>query len=186
MTNKIAIQLGNNSLKVEGSEEFLDDVLDKFLRAVSTTPQTQSASFAAGSKTGEKVETTPKPKLAKRVPKTTSANRPKIDPNLDIIGLEEFFLDFEAKKDSERAVIFAIFLEEKLSKTKFSQDEIFSCFDAVKAHTKIPNMTSLLQNDNSRTKYFQKDDDGLLSLTVRGTNHYHQVLSQSRKSKKPS
>lgn len=171
MESRLIVDLSTGHLEVSGSEELVKHIFNEF-RADIASRNVRKASPVVADEVDSKVnrDTTTK----KNGPRKTSATS-EVNKDLDTLGVEEFFDTFEPKTDAERAMIFVKFLHEKKGMSNCAIRDIYTCFFAMKDRLKLPSMTSLLNNDRGRTKYFTQND-GVIELTKIGENYFSQKL----------
>lgn len=178
MKNKLVADFLSGKLEVTGSEELVKFIYEDFKSQLgkSNTTVKNVAEFQP------KVDGLP----PKPTPKSVKSPRKKgkasieVDTSLDLAKLPSYFAEFDVKKDAERALIFAVFLQDELSLNPFTASALYSCFFALQGKLKLPNVESLLANDKARTKFFERQGDGQINITTVGRNHFNLKISEPK------
>lgn len=171
MESKLLVNFSTGQLEVTGSEDLIREVYSDFKNQLgktrtATVPQSQNDEVGTSTKTPPK-----KPSKARK-----SGGTGNVNPDLDTTGLENYFGQYDIKKDAERALVFAIFLRDEKKNSDIDADAIYTCFFALKDQLKLPNIDGLINNDTTRTKFFSRGENGELVVTRIGENHFAQKL----------
>lgn len=196
MQNKLSVNLAQGLIEVEGEAAFVREVYSDFkdkLLEQFNGPVSGGNGMPDENPEKDLGETSPKPQASKakktRIRKRTATDssgtpaskgpkyKPKIDPNLALNGLDEFYEQYVPKNNYERVLIFAEFLRTKLSIEPCSADAIYTCFQKLKHKSKVPVAFSQLIIDSRGDKAFiSYESYDEITLTANGENHlYHDM-----------
>lgn len=123
--------------------------------------------------TTEKVISPKKPKPKKK----KSTGKPKFNADLDLLKLPDFYDSHNLKNNSECIVAFLVFLTKELKLEQVSINDVFTCFDHLKAKLKTPGVKKALDNAKHLGHVIDYDR-GMdnIRLTTKGSNLYHHEI----------
>ena len=188
MTAKLQINMSEGMISVEGDEKFVQTIYADFrdrivemnrnrvVRSDIALPRAATSVISADQK-----EKTTKG-AAKKKGAGTHVYQPKVNPDLDLAKLPEFYAQFTTKNNSERILVFAVFIRDQLGIAPCSADDIYSCYFALKSQLEIPeNMYQAFANAWSRTKWVQYISKDEIRITVAGENRYSEMTKSKSK-----
>lgn len=175
---KLAVNIAEGLIEIEGDEKF---VLSAFSEARAALKEMETGSSAP-----EKIQTTfkatPPPQKEEKGSgvktkgstgkgKTSKAAQPVLNANLDLTGLSGFVADHKPAKNTERILVFAAFLRDKLAISPCSFDDIFSCFHAMKSTMKIPQAFAKNMHDAKSEGFIEYVKLNEIEIPIMGENH---------------
>lgn len=192
VNTKLTINLREGILDVEGSDEFVRAIYEDFKGEVAKRQQPINGAHrqlevaSTGSRDSDSLieETKVKPKKRTRHSAVSGEGqkprpakyKPTFDPSLNLKELPEFYDELSPAKASEKILIFAVFLSEKLKMAPCTADHIFTCFFTVKDRTKIPEaFEQAFRDTQSRTHYIHYETLQEISVTIPGSNHFEEM-----------
>jgi len=195
MNTKLAINLSEGTVQVEGTEDFVrfiyqdfKESLSKhvFLRTVETTPPVTSnvePPLLTTDKTPQRRQ--PKKKRSssgeEKLTRPVAYSKPKYNSELDLTGLEEFYDQWKPENNPEKILVFLAFLRDRLGKTSSHSDDVYTCFFAMRARTKIPGAFRQAFHDmKGRTHYIDFETTDSIEISIAGDNWFK---SQTKKLK---
>lgn len=145
MQTKLHINVPQGIVDIEGDPDlvrevyadFRDRLLDKLINT-SENP-IKNGSSAEDKKSPHKRKRRPLVKKAKQAAADDNAidpHNPKLDKDLDLSQLRNFYDRYEPKNNAEKILVFAKFLIDELKIDKPNTDQFYSCFEELKE--KIP------------------------------------------------
>lgn len=192
MNTKLAIDLREGTIQVEGEEAFVRFIYQDFKESLSKGIVLRELPPAAA-------EQEPQPKLlaiqakekkprTKRTPSSDDGGkarpaeyRPTFNTNLNLAGLSEFSDNWRPANNAEKILIFAVFLRDLLKTEPCSADDIYTCFFTLnkRGKTKIPEaFAQAFHNTKSRTHYIEFTSLQEIRITIAGQNRYTEKLNQ--------
>ena len=166
---KLRIDQGQGILEVEGNEEFVREILQKY--AINTVQKEIKGKSARGN-TSKKNET--KPKLRKK--RTTKKSYKPIS-NLEIADLKTFCNEKKPSNNFEHNLAFIYFLEKKKNVKNISEDHIFTCYRLM--NKPVPgNLYQSLIDTRRRKMWIETDDTNDLNVTTIGENYVLHEMGQ--------
>jgi hypothetical protein len=189
---KLAINLSEGTVQVEGSEEFVrfiyQDFRDSLSKQVVVRPF--SARSIEANSTPPLLEGESKaPKRSARKTSTSGSSekqrsviyKPKFNTQLDLSGLEQLFDEWKPENNFEKILIFAAFLRDKLNIAPCSADDIYTCFATLnrKGKTKIPEaFVQAFRDAQHRTHYIEFKSLQEIEITIPGDNRLNEKSRQ--------
>jgi hypothetical protein len=193
MTTKLAINLREGTVDVEGTEEFVRIVYDDFKDYLSKhamrdvpLPQIQQE------RTPLLVEqnTSRKKKIVKRdsskeAEKTRAINyKPTFNTQLNLSGLDTFYDEWRPENNPEKILVFAVFLRDRLSIAPCTADDIYTCFFTLKTKTKTPAaFLQAFRDTQNRTHFIEFSSPTAIGLTITGENYFNEKLRRAKEPK---
>ena len=163
----------------EGSHELLESTLSTLKDSVSpslTAPHLTSSptiEHASSQKVEDLTKNEEPPKKPKPKKKNTGG-KPKFNADLDLLKLGDFYDNLVLKNNSEYIVAFLVFLTEDLKLEEVFSDDVFTCFDNLKAKLKTPGVKKALDNAKNLNHFIDYDRGYKnIRLTTKGSNFYH-------------
>jgi hypothetical protein len=200
---KLAINLSEGTVQVEGDEAFVrfiyedfrDSLSKRVIAKVVTPPvlehQTQPL-LTNENKRAQRAEL-PKKRSARQPAAGGSGgaekvrkvlDKPNYNPKLNVTGLPEFYDKWKPQNVPEQILVFAVFLRDTLQMPRCNADDIFTCFFAMKAKTKIPEaFHQAFLNTKARTHYIEFETTDSIEVTIAGDNWF---TAQEKKLKEQS
>lgn len=193
MNTKLHINLSQGIIDIEGDPELVRSIYDDFKgQLLESLKSGNGASFAeeqGGSIATEiRNESPAKPKLKRRSSPKKKANgdegshgispdNPKLDKQLDLAGLADFYNQFEPKNNFEKILIFLKFMTENLSIDSPNSDQVFTCFKST--GEKIPTAFAQALRDTSKKHGFIDYNSPIdMPITIAGENHFNHNLKR--------
>lgn len=181
---KLVINLKDGIIQAEGGEDFVREVYNDFKEVVSKrtfipAPPAPAAieQIPPAEDDGETQRSPAGPAKgkARRQPGTgnkgsgDSTFKPKFDPDLDLTGIDEFRAEYSPTNNSEKILVFAAFLRDKLGKATCTAHEIYTCYFTTKE--KIPEaFVQAFRDCQSRTHYIKYTNMSDIEVTIPGNN----------------
>ena len=179
MQTKIHINLVEGIVDVEGDPGLVREVYSDFKERLLSESVRSSASAEPAADI--RTSTRKQPVKQRSSPKTESGKAgsavpnpaiPRLDKNLDLSALKDFYAQFRAKNHPERVLLFLWFLTETLSIEAPNTDQVYSCYEAV--DERIPRAFTQAFHDASGRSYgyidFNSPTD--IKITTVGRNHF--------------
>lgn len=177
MKSKVVINIKDGLLEVTGSEKFVKNIYDDFKNKLGNFDNKKPVKDPLKNNQDDFKVSPRKSSSSGKIKKQTV--NIDVNPELEVTGLESFFDKFEPKTDAEKTLIFVKFLHEARDISPCSASDIHTCFFALKEHLKVPtNYNSLLLNDSSRTKFFNRNGTNDITITPIGENHFNHKLKR--------
>lgn len=180
MHTKLHIDLSQGVVDVEGDLELVREIYSDFKDNLLKINKLSMPTMDEG-KPDSKPKTSSKPKRRRTVRKKgateengsrISADKPKMDKDLDTSGLREFYDQFEAKNNPERILVFLKFLTDHLKIDLPNTDQVYTCYDA--ANERVPKVFSQAFRDaggrNFGFIHYNSPTD--LVITTKGNNYF--------------
>lgn len=197
MNTKLAINLKEGTVEVEGDEAFVRFIYDDFKESLSKHAALRTAPQPALDQAAERpLLTTGDSKRIKKSParkkggsgdneKSRGAHtKPKYNAKLDLTRLPEFYDEWKPSGNSEKILVFAVFLRDHLRISPCSADDIFTCFFGLKSKTKTPEaFQQAFINAKNRTHYIEFKSTDSIEITIAGDNWF---TEQAKKLREPS
>ena len=187
MHAKLYINISEGVVEVEGDPEFVREVYadfkDRLLNGLDNTPENpmpNGSSVETKKSSPKRKERSPAKKAAQADSNDSSIDprNPKLDKNLDLSQLRDFFYQFEPKNNAEKILIFAKFLIDELKIDQPNIDQFYSCFIELKE--KIPTAFEQAFRDTHGRKYgyikYKSAND--ISVPIKGTNHFNDRIKR--------
>jgi hypothetical protein len=180
MNTKLTINLKDGILDVTGSEDFVRSIYDDFkneiekrqLIAGNVPRQIEPAGVDEAATTID-TQALPTRKRASSREKSRTKYKPKFDPGLDIGGLPAFYGAVSPVNNFEKLLTFGMFLREQRGMESFSQDHIFTCFQAMREQTKTPEaFEQAFRDAQNRTHWIHANSMQDISIRIPGMNHF--------------
>lgn len=192
-TSKLHVDLEKGILTAEGSEEFLKAMYAEFDKRVerlavkppSAAVQSLLRDIEEDSAGAESVDDAVRKTRARRTRARTSTAAagstervgnyaPEMEKDLNLAGLAEFCDPWAPKNHSERVLLYASFLEEKLQIRPCTANQIYTCYRTLRE--KIPEilLQALRDASGNRYGYIDYKSPKEVSVTTIGLNHFQQ------------
>lgn len=174
---KLLVNVADGTIEIEGDEKFVLSAFDQVRSALKEMSVSPVASPKGnGSEINKPAADDPdtvgsKAKSPSHKTKASKPHQPTLNANLDTSGLAEFLALYNSSKNTERILVFAAFLREKLSLTPCNSDDIFSCFHSMKSSMKIPEAFAKNMNDAKAAGYINYSKLSEISIPIMGENH---------------
>ncbi|WP_417834447.1 hypothetical protein [Thalassospira xiamenensis] len=179
---KLNIDIHRGVLEVEGSEDLVLRIYDDFKdRLLSDTGMPEKNNDHSEALETPSPSAPKKARVRKRVSKSPPSNKeaskksngghdsPKINADLDLRGLEEFYSKYAPSNNNEKILLFVFYLKEIMNIAQVSSNDVFTCFK--KMNQKIPKAYVQAFIDTRGQKGFVKyeslDD---IELSINGQN----------------
>jgi len=191
-STKLAINLNEGTVQVEGDEAFVrfiyEDFRDSLSRRVIVKATTQPAlehqtqpPLLKNENQKEQPAKPPKKRPARKAARTSGAgektrtvlDRPEYNSKLNVTGLAEFYDQWKPTNNSEKILVFAVFLRDKLQIAPCNIGDVYTCFFAMKAKVKIPEAFQQAFIDaKNRTHYIEFETTDSVEITIAGDNWF--------------
>jgi hypothetical protein len=197
VNTKLAINLSEGTVQVEGDEAFVRFIYQDFKESLSKhvviRPVPAPASPLENRAeqrllTNETKNRVKRPATSKKAPngdgetsRSAAPYKPKFNSKLNLAGLAEFYDELEPENNTEKIVVFAVFLRDRLQMERCSADDIYTCFFTLKAKTKIPEaFPQAFKDAKRRTHLIDFELIDSIEVTIAGDNW----LSERQKKRK--
>lgn len=181
-TTKLLINLKEGIVEVEGAENFVRDVYNDFKERVSKpipfapAPPAQIEQFNDEQEDGS--EPAPRTRAKHRRSGAASGKtgeagsyKPKFNDDLNPRGLPEFYDQYAPKTHSEKILVFAAFLRDKMRISPCTANDIFTCYFTMKNKTKTPEaFVQAFRDCQSRTHYIKVISLTEIEVAIPGDN----------------
>lgn len=192
MTAKLHIDASQGILDIEGDEAFVKSIYDDFKEQLSQPAKAPNLKIIDATSDADLPEET-KPVRRKRatIRRQSESGKgrigdysPKFNPNLDLGKLEDFYAKFEPKNHREKILIFAVFLREELGRAPCEADDIFSCYQTLKAQSEIPEaFIQAIRDTHNKGGYIDFVSPTEIRITIAGENYFNQKLKRKESAK---
>ncbi len=195
---KLAINLSEGTVQVEGTEEFVrfiyQDFKDSLSKQVVVRPlpaQTLDRDSPPALLTDEtksrKKRTQRKASINGNGEKPRpAAYKPTFNTKLDLATLEPFFDEWHPENNFEKILVCAVFLRDKLNIAPCTADDIYTCFFTLskKGKTKVPEAFKQAFIDcHNRTHYIEYKSPQEIQITIPGDNHSNEKKRKEQESR---
>lgn len=189
VNTRLLINLREGIVEAEGGEEFVRSVYDDFKERVSKPvvfPLSEPKQLSAVGSAPEQEEVHEQPKKRARKSRGSETGKaraaeykPEFNAQLNLADLENFYDGFEPANSSEKILIFAIFLRDKLGVVPCAANDIYSCFFMLKHKTKTPEaFVQAFRDTQHRTHFIEFVSPQHVKITIAGDNHFNQKLKR--------
>jgi hypothetical protein len=197
---KLAINLREGTVQVEGSEDFVRFIYQDFKEHLSRNAVVQPAHLAIEHSAASRpllADHSEKPKKnytgAKKQARKNAASdskvrtndyRPHFNTKLDLAGLVDIFDQWAPANNHEKILLFAMFLRDKLNVAPCTADDIYTCFATLnrKGKTKVPEaFLQAFRDAQSRTNFIEFKSLQQILVTIPGDNHYNEKHKKGAK-----
>jgi hypothetical protein len=187
MNAKLHIDLGQGILDVEGEEKFVQAIYEDFKNNLPKQLAIPQRSNDDSRKTAD-VADSPEERKRRRATRRVATHGengktkigeyvPKLDANLDLKLLDDFYAQFDPKSHREKILIFAMFLRDALHKAPCSADDIFTCYRALKEKTEIPEaFLQAIRDAQNKQGLVEFASPMEIKITIAGENYFNQKL----------
>jgi hypothetical protein len=181
---KLVINLKDGIIQAEGGEDFVREVYNDFKEVVSKRtfipatpapaaieqiPSSDDEGEAQRSSAGNAKGKAKRQMGAGNKGSGDAAFKPKFDPDLDLTGIDDFYAKCAPTNNSEKILVFAAFLRDKLGKAICTAHEIYTCYFTMKED--IPTaFAQAFHNCRSRTHYIKYTTMSDIEVTIPGNN----------------
>ncbi|UGX85518.1 hypothetical protein [Phyllobacterium meliloti] len=189
---KLHIDLNQGIIDADGDETFVLSVYNDFKNIIvskATIPAVVSVVEKAGhqdntlqsnSKTKSKTKKTISKKTAVGTGEAVgiSSHKPSLVKSLNLSDLTEFISKYEPKNNADAILLFTKFLDEKLSITPCTVDQIYTCFLHIKR--KIPKAfgQSFIDARGNSYGYIDFTNTADITITTIGLNRINHELEK--------
>jgi hypothetical protein len=196
-STKLAINLTEGTVHVEGDEAFVRSVYEDFKSYLTKQGGPHRPVIEPG------VPLVPEaPRIATETPtRNRRADRklngskgdkprvteykPKFRPDLDLSGLEAVYDEFTPTKHTEKILFFAVFLRDRLHTTPCTADDIYTCYFTMKEKTETPEaFIQAFRDTQNKTHFIEFTSPEVIKVTIAGDNYYNKRLQQKKESAK--
>jgi hypothetical protein len=191
VNTKLAINIREGTVEVEGDEAFVRSIYQDFKEHIGKLVVLQPAAPRALPVAPDRPAITdesaaqPKKKPHRRASSKAGENsrsadyKPTFDGSIDLSGLEEMYDQFDPENHSEKILLFAIFLRDTVKRVPCTADHIFTCYFTLKAKTETPAaFLQAFRTAQSRTHYIEYSSPQDIQITISGDNFYNAKLKK--------
>jgi hypothetical protein len=191
MNTKLAINIREGTVEVEGDEAFVRSIYQDFKehigklvalqpaapRALAVAPDHPAITDESAAQSKKKPHRRGSSKAGEN---SRSADyKPTFDGSIDLSGLEEMYDEFDPENHSEKILLFAIFLRDTVKRVPCTADHIFTCYFTLKAKTETPAaFLQAFRTAQSRTHYIEYSSPQDIQITIPGDNFYNAKLKK--------
>jgi hypothetical protein len=194
---KLAINLNEGTVQVEGPEAFVrsvyEDFKDMFAKRRASGPAILTVNAQPTSSPAQITDETTK--LKRRVGRKSarpdtdgprSADyKPKFRGDLDLKDLEAAYDAFKPKFHSEKMLLFAMFLREHFKIAPCTADDIFTCYETMKKKTATPEaFVQAFRDVDKRSHFIEFHSPQKIEITIAGSNFYQKKLKEMNEAAK--
>ena len=185
MNTKLIINLSDGTVHAEGNEDFVRFIYQDFKDSLSKHPLVNAPAPVLPSAhdsdrnllTNDSAQSIATPSNRKKTisgegekTRTTQA-KPKYNKNLDLTGLAEFYDELKPEKYSEKILVFAVFLRDRLGTSPCTSDDVYTCFFELRAKTKIPTaFQQAFIDTRNRTHFIDFRALDAIEINIAGEN----------------
>ena len=190
MNTKLAINIREGTVEVEGDEAFVRSIYQDFKEHIGKLVVLQPAAPRALPVAPDRLAITdesapqPKKKPHRRASSKAGENarsadyKPTFDGSIDLSSLEEMYDQFDPENHSEKILLFAI-LRDTVKRAPCTADHIFTCYFTLKAKTETPAaFLQAFRTAQSRTHYIEYSSPQDIQITISGDNFYNAKLKK--------
>lgn len=186
---KLAINLNEGTVQVEGTEEFVRFIYQDFKESLSKQVVVQPLPSGPLGQDPPPVLITDETKpRKKRAPQKASikdngkkprlaAYKPNFNTKLDLTTLEQLFDKWAPENNFEKILVCAVFLRDKLKIAPCTADDIYTCFATLnrKGKTKVPEaFVQAFRDCQNRTHYIECKSLEEIHITIPGDNRFNE------------
>lgn len=190
MNTKLAINLNEGTVEIEGDEEFARVIYQDLKENLRDWPLRQPAPTEIPAQdpthpSGAEEKTTRQKKRVRRVTgaegekSRTSDYKPRINNALKLGELEEFYNVWQPSTHAEKILIFATFLRDNLKIAPCTADDIYTCYSMLKAKTNVPEaFLQAFRDAQNRSHFIEFRSLEDIQVTIIGDNHFNKKLRE--------
>lgn len=183
---KLAINLAEGTVEVEGTEDFVRFIYQDFKETLSKQvivrpapplplehePERRLLANERSEPPKRTAEATRKSAASGEKKKPgAGAYKPTFNSKINLTGLDTFYDELKPENNTECIVVFAAFLRDSLQMPKCSANDLFTCFFTLKSKTKIPtDMPQAIKNAKHRTHFIEYEAIDSIEITSAGDN----------------
>jgi hypothetical protein len=105
-------------------------------------------------------------------PRTVLA-KPNFNSKLDTTGLADFYDEWKPENNSEKILVFDVFLRDRLKIAPCNADDIYTCFFVMKGKTKIPEaFQQAFITAKHRIHFIEFETTQSIEVTIPGDNWF--------------
>ncbi len=183
---RLSIEIAGNKFDAEGDEGFLRELYNDFYAKLDMLHQMKpdhdapDVPVTADVEEGEKREIVRKSRKPKaKTAKPSKSNNIEIDHNLKLDGLTDFFENYKPRGNPEVIVVFAAYLRDKHGLEPCTQNQIYTCYWALRKFVKIPrNMRQALIDTKNKKKWLELEGENV-RITPMGENALNYEIGQT-------
>lgn len=190
MDTKLVVNFVERSVQVEGTEEFVrfvyQDFKDHLAEHAAGQLPTKILVRGADSEQIAEEKDTPR-KKSNRTNKgdndkpKAAEYKPRFISDINLASLDEFYDAWKPTNNSEKILLFAVFLRDRLQIAPCNADQIYTCFFTLKGKTKTPvAFAQAFHNAKSRTHFIEFDSLQKIIITIAGDNHFNERLQDTK------
>jgi hypothetical protein len=193
MNTKLAINIREGTVEVEGDEAFVRSIYQDFKEHIGKLVALQPAApkllelpperAAIANETGQVQKSRAARRAGSAVIKKATAveYKPAFNKDIDLSGLDSFYDAFGPSNHPEKILMFAIFLREKLKVTPCTADHIFTCYFTLKTKTKTPTaFVQAFRDAQGRFHYIEFVSPQDIQITIAGDNYFNEKLKRMK------
>lgn len=195
---KLAINLTDGTIQVEGTEEFVRFIYQDFRDSLSKQVVVRPLPAQTLEHDSQPALLTDETKSRKkRAPRKASSNsngekprpilyKPTFNAKLDLATLEQHFDEWQPENNYEKILVCAVFLRDKLGLAPCSADDIYTCFHTLsrKGKTKVPAAFKQAFVDcQNRTHYIDYKFLQEIHITIPGDNCFNEKKRKQQEAK---
>ena len=189
---KLAINLTEGTVQVEGEEAFVRSVYEDFKdylgKHLSGRPAIVTVNPPVTPAQQITDETTRRKRRADRKSGRSESEKPRpVDykpefrRDLDLSELEAAYDAFNPRNHHERILVFAVFLRERFQIAPCAADAIYTCYGTMKAKTETPEaFVQAFRDAQNKAHYIDFNLPQDIRITITGDNHYNKKLQQNK------
>jgi hypothetical protein len=188
---KLAINLTEGTVHVEGEEAFVRSVYEDFKvylgkqlsnrPAIVTVKAQEGAAQITDETTRRKTRANRKSGRSESAKPRTADYKPKFRADLNLSKLDSAYDAFNPRNHPERILLFAVFLREHLQMATCTADDIYTCYSTMKAKTETPEaFVQAFRDAQSKGHYIDFNSPQDIRITIVGDNHYNKKIQQKK------
>jgi hypothetical protein len=186
---KLAINLTEGTVHVEGEEAFVRSIYEDFKDYLSKRISSRSAIVTVtppevpAQVTNENIQRKRRAirkssRLESDKPRAAEY-KPKFRRDLDLSDLEGAYDAFNPRNHHERILVFAVFLRERFQIAPCTADDIYTCYGTMKAKTETPEaFVQAFRDAQNKAHYIDFNSPQDIRITIAGDNHYNKKHQQ--------
>jgi hypothetical protein len=115
----------------------------------------------------------------------TGEYKPKFNSALNLGELASFYDTWAPANNSEKILVFATFIRDRLEVAPCSADDIYTCFFTLKSKTKTPEaFVQAFRDAHNKTHFIDFVSLQEIRITIAGDNHFNAKLQSEKGSTK--
>lgn len=186
---KLAINLTEGTVHVEGEEAFVRSIYEDFKGYLSKHISSRPAVVTVNPPEAPAQITDESMRRKRRADRKSSRSesdkpraaeyKPKFRRDLDLSDLEAAYDAINPRNHHERILVFAVLLRERFQIAPCTADDIYTCYGTMKAKTETPEaFVQAFRDAQNKAHYIDFNSPQDIRIAIAGDNHYNKKLQQ--------